>query len=241
MNTTCPCDQSSISKQSASIYFYALLTVFVFFGFQLWLDAGWIRVLAGDDIRSFFETSKGLLAYHEMMTSFYKVRPIASIIMWLSTLVTDGHYEGLILICIAIHTINALILLKILHSVLHVGAFLSLAIALVLAFNRFTAYIICIELGLMEGAGITILLLFVWNSILLIQSPTKFRVLSSSFYFLMLLHIHERYIAMLAPCIVIAMLIWPKNHKAGYGMMAFSVLSLFINICIKKYCSIRPF
>ncbi len=219
----------------------ALVLLPVLFGLQLWwLDCAQFQVLAGDDVRCFPTALQGLGSYNSLLSSFFRFRPVTSLLIWLSAICSQGHYPTLLMIGTGLHTLNAFIFLALLRKVTGVSLGLALGLTLIATFNRFTAYLITPELAIMEGAAITCYLLFLWALLRLIDTCQARWALLVGLSFFIVLHIHERYMVLAGACFIVAALIYRSNRLASFITCSCSLASLAFNFAAKKLLMHAP-
>jgi hypothetical protein len=208
----------------------------ILFYLQLWwLDCWHFQVLAGDDVRCFPTALQGFDQYNNLLVSIFKFRPITTLFIWISALLSGGRYPGLLMMGVGLHSLNALLFFCLLRKVLRVSLIVALGLTFLASFNRFTAYLISPELAIMEGAAITCYLLFLWTLLRMIETAKVSWALGVGLSFLVILHVHERYMVLVGACLIAALLTYRANRTASLltGGCALGVLAF--NFAAKKF------
>jgi hypothetical protein len=218
----------------------AVLAVAIFLGVVAWLDAGQFRVLAGDDLRGFFTASQGLKAYYDLLVSLFRFRPIAAFFIWAAARVSSGQFGELLLLGAGLHTFNAFLFWGLLRKALRVTPGIAFGLTVIATFNRFIAYFLTPELAIIEGAATAFYLLFLWALLRLLASPRPSGAAAVGFLFLIVLHIHERYMVLAAGAFVVAVLIYRSNRQASLTAAGATGASLLFNFCFKKLFLAAP-
>jgi hypothetical protein len=135
---------------------------------------------------------------------------------------------------VGLHTINILLFLSLLRKVLKVSLGIALALTAIAAFNRFTAYLVTSELAIMEGAAITCYLLFLWALLRLIATAQVKWALGVGLSFLIILHVHERYMVLAGACLIASLLTYRVNRPASLLTSGCALAALAFNIAAKK-------
>ncbi len=206
-----------------------------FFLAQLWwLDSSQFHVLAGDDVRCFAAALKGFGTYNDLMISFLKFRPVTALVIRVCALLTGGEYGRLIMLGVGLHTLNATLFFFLLWKVLKVSPISALGLTILAAFNRFTAYLITPELALMEGSAITCYLIFLWALLRLMDTARLVWALVLVATFLIILHVHERYMVLAGVCLLAGVFVFQRNRSAGLVAGAGALAALAANLLAKK-------
>jgi hypothetical protein len=190
--------------------------------------------LAGDDIRLVVTAKQGVGAYSNLLAAAFKFRPVTAVVLWLSTVASQGQYSTLLYIGVGLHTLNAFIFYRLLRHVFLVSALCSVCLTVIASFNRFTAYLMTPELALMEGAAITCYLLFLWALLRLTESSKTTWAVLVALSFFIILHIHERYMVLAGACLIVSALIYKNNRLASFITCLGPVAALATNFIAKK-------
>lgn len=210
-----------------------LLLGLIFFAFLFWLDFGEFSVLSGDDLRCFALLEKGAAAYNEALAAVFKFRPITTLFLEAARLASNG-LSGLILFSAALQSINGAILYFLMRRVFHATELISIALAGLAIFNRFSSYAVTPELGIMEGIAILFFLMFAACLFSLLESPTKTKALLTGVVFLIIIHVHERYFVLIGSCLVVSVLIYGRNKSAAVLVFVSAAASIGANLAIKR-------
>ena len=231
---TCPAVDGSRSKSKRLPLCAAILLPLLFCLELWWLDCSRFQVLAGDDIRCFPTALQGFTAYNSLVTAACKFRPLTALLIWGSAALSSAQYHTLLLLGIGIHALNAFLFFCLLRRVLKVSLGFSLALTVIATFNRFSAYLMTPELAIMEGAAITCYLLFLWALLRLIDTSQIGWAVLVGLCFLMILHIHERYMVLAVVCLLVSALLYRGHRSAALVACGCTLLSLAINFAAKK-------
>src|SRR5207245_3978479 len=99
--------------------------------------------------------------------------------------------------------------------ILRVSFAISLGLTLIAILNRFTANLIALGSAIAEGIGVTALLYIVALALLFIERPTIRRASLLAFSFLVIVHIHERFLVLACPLLLIALGAWAQARPAA--------------------------
>ena len=206
----------------------------VYFGFLAWLDAGKFKVLIGDDLRCYVAVSHGIKAYNDLMVSYFRFRPVAALFIWGSARLSGGHYDTLLLMGVGLHTLNGFLFWGLLRKQFQMSSAIALSLTFMATFNRFVAYYVDPELVVIEGTATTFYILYIWAIISLLAAPNKSNAALSGAIFLIVLHIHERYMVLAATSILVAILTYRKHNFASLLLGSITLGGLGFNFVVKK-------
>jgi hypothetical protein len=216
------------------------LAAAIFFGVLAWLDAGEFHVLVGDDLRGFFTASQGFKAYYDLLVSVFRFRPVAALFIWGGAKLSSGQFQQLLLIGAGLHTFNAFLFWGLLRKALRVTPGIALSLTLVATFNRFIAYFLTPELAIIEGAATAFYLLFLWALLRLLATPRQSLATLVGVLFLIVLHVHERYMVLAAGSLAVAIMIYRRNRGASFITAGTTFVALAFNFCFKKLFLFAP-
>lgn len=201
---------------------------------EAWFDPLQFTVLAGDDLINLESSSKSYGAAIHFLASFYKFRPVTSFVLWAVTHWTHDARE-MASVGVAIHALNALIFFLLAYRILRVSFAISLGLTLIAILNRFTANLISPGSAIAEGIGVTALLYIVALALLFIERPTIRRASLLAFSFLVIVHIHERFLVLACPLLLIAIGAWAQARASAAVLTLGTAASSLLNFGIKKF------
>jgi len=226
-----------------------LVPVIIYFYFLKWKTG----TIYGDDLYMYigFNSANGFNEKFHYLISSNKFRPVNEIVFTILINLFQKNLDAYYLFNIAIQAINTLILARLLNLFLK-SPLLSLLFGLLLGLSRFSFYNISqlFNGGALEGLAITFYLLCVFYlvqaSLYKEKSVEQKRkdIIKSILYANLCMYTHERYIV-LFPFIILMVFLFPASksltlkQKGNLGILA--VLSVAINIIIKKYILAMPF
>lgn len=208
---------------------------------EAWFDPLQFTVLAGDDLANLEPSSKSYGESILFLASYLKFRPVASFAQWAVTHWTGGDAREMAAAAVVIHALNALVFFFLAYRVVRLSLAISLGLTVIAILNRFTANLISPSGAIAEGIGVTVLLCIVAVAFRFMERPTVRRAASLSLLFLVILHIHERFIGLAGPLIFLAIGVWTRSRVSALVVGLGAVASCLLNFGIKKSVLDIPF
>ncbi len=202
---------------------------------EAWFDPLQFKVLAGDDLANLEPSSHSYGASVHFLASYFKFRPITSFALWAVTHWTGSDAHAMAAIGVAIHAFNALIFFFLAYRVLRVSLALSLGLTFIAILNRFTANLISPGSAIAEGIGVTALLCIVAVASRFIDRPTIRRATLLALLFLIIVHIHERFLVLACPLALVAIGVWTRARLSAVVLILGVTASGLLNFGIKKF------
>ncbi len=217
-----------------------LIMCCAYFAIEGWFDPMQFKVLAGDDLRSFTAAQRGFHSLNDLFASVYRFRPVAAAAIWAVASWAHSDFRAAANIGIAIHTVNALLLLFLLRRVIRLSAILSFGLVTIAILNRFVTYLYIQEEALTEGLGISVLLILIILVIKFVEKPSLVRGVVIGFLYLVIIHLHERYLVMGAPLFLVGVCRFSSSRSSSGTMLFIVGASALFNLAIKKLVLATP-
>lgn len=208
---------------------------------EAWFDPLRFPVLVGDDLASLEASRKSYVAATQWLAGYLKFRPVATLAICALTQWTRGDAREMASIGVAIHALNALIFFFVAYRVLRVSLAVSLGLTFIAILNRFASNIISPGSATAEGIAVTALLFIVVVAMRFIERPTVRRAALLALLFLLVVHIHERFLGLAGPLILIAIGAWTRSRVSAAVVGLGSVSSGLLNFGLKKFWLGTPF
>jgi hypothetical protein len=209
--------------------------VIAWFSIEAWFNPLQFSVLAGDDLHSLDAALQGYVASVQWLASYFKFRPVMSLAIWAVVQWSQGDANKIASVGVAIHALNALIFFFLAYRVLRVPLALSLGLTFIAILNRFHANIISPGSGVGEGIAVTALLCIVIISMRFLEQPTVRRATLLALLFLILVHIHERFLGLACPLALVAIGVWARDRVSAVLVIGGVTASGLLNFGIKKF------
>jgi hypothetical protein len=209
--------------------------VIAWFAIAAWFNPLQFPVLVGDDLDSLDAARQSYLASVQWLASYFKFRPVVSLVIWLVTQWSQGDANKMASAGIAIHALNSLIFFFLAYRVLRVPLAISLGLTFIAILNRFHANILSPGSGVAEGIGVTALLCIVVVSTRFLERPTIRRAALLALLFLIIVHIHERFLGLACPLALIAIGVWSRARLPAAVVILGVTASGLLNFGIKKF------
>lgn len=210
-----------------------LVAVLIFFAIPQWLDTGSFHVLAGDDVRGFTYAGEGFQSINAFFIRYFRYRPVQAFIESLCANLSGGEYDKLKLVAASVHTLNALLVFWLLVRSIKLPLFIAVGVTLLATFSRYTNYLIMAETGIMESLAVTFYILFMWALLSLLYRPRLLVAAIAAACFVLNIHLHERYLVLLVPGLVVAALIYKGNRRISLFLAAAIIAAASLNLLIK--------
>ena len=234
-----PNDANRVAPRAEFLLGAAIAGVIAWLAIAGWFNPFRFTAFAGDDLRLFDVARQGVGVLIDGMATVYKFRPVTAVIDYAVAVSTKCDFRSVAAISIGIHALNALLFFWLVFRVLRLPVFLALGLTTVGVLNRFVTYIYMHEQALMEGMAVATLLVLVACALRFIDQPTLRRSVSLALLFLVIIHIHERYLVLAAPLMLLACFARAKRTPAA--VLALGVLlSAAANIAVKKLWLATP-
>jgi len=202
---------------------------------EAWFNPLQFKVLAGDDLFLLEPSLKSYFACVHWLASYFKFRPIVSLAIWAVVHLSHGDANKIASVAIAIHALNALIFFLLAYRLLRLSLALSIGLTFIAILNRFTANIISPGSGVAEGIAMTALLCIVVISMRFIERPTIRHAALLAFLFLIIVHVHERFLALACPLVLIAIGVWNRARVSAVMVTIGVAASSLLNFAIKTF------
>jgi hypothetical protein len=223
-------------RKSAEVFLLLVLGgLIAWLAIEAWFDPLRFTVLAGDDLANLEPSSKSYGESIAFLASYLKFRPVASFAQWSVTHWTNGDARGMAAVAIAIHSVNALLFFVLTHRILRLTQAISLGLTVIAILNRFTANLISPSGAIAEGIGVTVLLCIVAAALRFLERPTVRRAALLTFLFLLILHIHERFLVLVCPLLLVAVGAWTRSRFSALLVGLGAIASCLANFGIKKF------
>jgi hypothetical protein len=223
-----------LAKRADIALLYFASAVVAWLAIEAWFNPLQFIVFAGDDLRTFDAAQKGFVAVSKLMTSFDRFRPVVALADSVIAGWTRCDFREVASIGLAIHAANAMIFFFVLYRVIKLPFHLSAGVTVIAILNRFATYLFIQEQAIMEGLGIATLLALLAVSLLFIERPTIGGSFLLSLLFLLIIHIHERYLVLACPLIFIGICGLSSSRRSGAVLAGGITASALVNLSIKK-------
>ena len=213
-----------------------LLLVWIATGVAIaeWYDPFRFQVLSGDDLRSFNAAKEGFTALNNGSISIYKFRPVTVFVLTIVASWTGGEFREIAAIGIMIHAATAVAFCVLLHRVIRVPLMLAAGLAAIATFSRFTAYLFMQEQAIFEGLGVLLFLAIAATALRFLERPELTTAALLAALLLIIVHVHERYLVLLAPFAVLGGLTFRRNRRAAVALLIGACMATGVNLAIKK-------
>ena len=208
---------------------------------QAWFDPLRFKVLAGDDLSNVEPFSGSYGESIQFLSSYFKFRPVTCFILWAITHWTGADALRMASVGMAIHALNALIFFFLVYRVIRVPLAVSFGLTFIAILNRFDAYIIAPGSAIAEGIGVTLVLLIIAVAFQFNERPTLSRGVLLTVFFLLIVHIHERFLGLAAPLIILAIGAWSSSPASAALLALGSAGTCLLNVGLKKLWLGTPF
>lgn len=206
-----------------------------------WFDPLRFKALAGDDLANLEPSSRSYGESIQFLASYFKFRPVMTFALWAVTHWTRGEALEMASIGIAIHALNALIFFFLVYRVIRVPLAISFGLTVIAVLNRFAANIISPNSATAEGIGITALLLIIAVAFRFNERPSVSRGVVLTLLFLVIVHIHERFLGLAAPLMLIAIGAWTSSRASAAVLALGTASTCLLNFALKKLWLGTPF
>ena len=223
-----------LAKRANIALLYFASAIVAWLAIEAWFNPLQFIVFAGDDLRTFDAAQKGFIAVSKLMTSVDRFRPVVAFVDSAIAGWTRCDFREVASIGLAIHAANAMIFFFVLYRVIKLPFHLSAGVTVIAILNRFATYLFIQEEAIMEGLGVAALLALLAVSILFIERPTIGRSLLLSLFFLLIIHIHERYLVLTCPLIFIGICGLSSSRRSGVVLTGGITVSALVNLGVKK-------
>jgi hypothetical protein len=227
-------------KRAETLLLFIAIAIIMWLAIAAWFQPLQFRVLAGDDLRAFARTQTDLQmgfgaeilhsAFH-----FHKVRPVTTWITSVITKWTKGDFREIASIGLAIHTANAMIFFLLLYRAIGLPLPLSAGMTVIAIFNRFATYLLMQEQAIMEGIGVAVFLLLLIASLSFLERPTIRRSLLLILLFALILNIHERYLVLILPLILLSAGSFSFNRRSSITLASGVTAIALSYLGVKKF------
>lgn len=204
------------------------------FAIEAWFHPLRFKVLAGDDLASLDASRQSYVASVQWLASYLKFRPVTSFVLWAVTHWSGGDARQMASVGIAIQSLNALIFFLLAYRLLHISPALSLGLTFIAILNRFTANLISPTSAIAEGIGAIALLCIVAVALRFLEQPTIRRAALLALLFLIIVHIHERFLVLACPLALIAIGVWTWTRVSAVVLILGVTASGLLNFGIKR-------
>jgi hypothetical protein len=223
-----------LAKRANIALLYFASAIVAWLAIEAWFNPLQFIVFAGDDLRTFDAAQKGFIAVSKLMTSVDRFRPVVAFVDSAIAGWTRCDFREVASIGLAIHAANAMIFFFVLYRVIKLPFHLSAGVTVIAILNRFATYLFIQEQAIMEGLGIATLLALLAVSLLFIERPTIRRSFLLSLFFLLIIHIHERYLVLTCPLIFIGICGLSSSRRSGVVLTGGITVSALVNLGVKK-------
>jgi hypothetical protein len=226
-----------ITRAEAALLFIAF-AIILWLAIEAWFDPLQFRVFAGDDLGAFGTNPNQMSAASSIRSSallYHKFRPVAASISIVIAKWTKCDFREMASIGLAIHTANAMIFFGLLYRAIKLPLSLSVGVTLIAVFNRFATYLFMQDQAIMEGMGIAVFLLLLITSLSFLERPIVRRSLLLTLLFALLVYIHERYLVLALPLVLLSAGNFNFNRKASITLAAGTTVAALSYLCIKKF------
>lgn len=224
-----------LAKRADIALLYFVSAIIAWLATEAWFDPLQFIAFAGDDLRTFDAAQQGFIAVSKLMTSVDRFRPVIAFVYSAIAGWTRCDFREVASIGLAIHAANAMIFFFVLYRMIKLPFYLSVGVTAIAILNRFATYLFMQEEAIMEGLGVAALLVMLAVSLLFIQRPTIGRSFLLSLLFLLIIHIHERYLVLICPLIFIGIWGLRSSRRSGVILAGGITVSALLNLCIKKF------
>jgi hypothetical protein len=224
-----------LTKRADIALLYLASAIIAWFAIEVWFDPLQFIVFVGDDLRTFDAAQRGFIAVSELMTSVDRFRPVVAFVYSKVAGWTRCDFREIASIGLAIHAANAMIFFVLLYRAIKLPFYLSAGVTVIAILNRFATYLFIQEQAIMEGLGMATLLALLAVSLLFIERPTIGRSIFLSLFFLLIIHIHERYLVLMCPLIFIGICGLSSSRISSVVLAGGITISVLLNLCIKKF------
>jgi hypothetical protein len=210
------------------------VAVLVYLVIATWFDSQQFAVLAADDLRAFVAAKEGFATLNGGTIGIYKFRPVSVFALVNVASWTECDYRSIARVGLLIHTANTLALFLLLRRLVGVDLLVAVGLSAIGALNRFASYLFMQEQAIFEGLGVLTFLALVANGLRVVEQPKWMTAGVLGLLLLIIIHIHERYLVLLAPLALLAVLAYSRNRAAAIvlGVSAFAAVG--VNLAIKK-------
>lgn len=233
-------NSQNVKEASAKLLVVLLAAWCAYFAIAGWFNPMQFTVAAGDDLRSFTAAEKGFHALSDLLASLYRFRPaaaaaISGIVWW-----TGADYRAAAQIGVIIHAFNALLFLFLFHRIIRLPAILSLGLTSIAILNRFATYLYIQEEAITEGLAVAALLGIIILIIQFIERPNLFRAIGVGLLFLVIIHLHERYLVLAAPLCLVPLCRFRAARIPSASLVCLVVGATLFNLAVKKLVLSTP-
>jgi hypothetical protein len=233
-------NSQNVKEASAKLLVVLLVAGCAYFAIAGWFNPMQFTVLAGDDLRSFTAAQKGFHALSNLLASVYRFRPaaaaaISAVVWW-----TGADYRAAAQIGVFIHAFNALLFLFLFHHVIRLPAILSFGLTTIAILNRFVTYLYIQEEAITEGLAVAALLGIIILTIQFIERPNLFRAMGVGLLYLVIIHLHERYLVMAAPLCLVPLCRFRSARIPSASLLCLVVGATLFNLAVKKLLLSTP-
>ncbi|HEX7517111.1 MAG TPA: hypothetical protein VF345_07470 [Chthoniobacterales bacterium] len=223
-------------KWAESALLFIFIAIILWLAIEAWFDPLQFRVFAGDDLGTF---ASGHTSSAEFIRSsaflFHKFRPVATSIIFAIAQWTKCDFREIASVGLAIHTANAMIFFLLLYRAIKLPLSLSIGVTAIAVFNRFATYLLMQDQAIMEGMAVAVFLLLLIISLSFLERPMIRRSLLLTLLFGLIIYIHERYLVLALPLILLSAGNFSFNRKSSIILAGGVTLSALSYLCLKKF------
>jgi hypothetical protein len=232
-NVTPDRSSSSIDRAETVLAWFAA-ALLCYFAIAGWFNPFHYKVLAGDDLRAFHAAEQGFVALNQGAIGIFKFRPVTVFALVTVARWTGCDFAQIAFTGLAIHTLNAFLILLIFHRILRVPLALAIGVTVIATLNRFAAYLFMQEQAIMEGLGVAVLLLLMAIALNFAARPSFGRAAILTLLVLVLVHIHERYLVVVGSTVLLGALTFTVARAPAALLIGGTAAAAAANIAIKQ-------
>lgn len=214
----------------------AVCAIILWLAIESWYNPLQFRAFAGDDLGT-FSTAKASSSPAIQSSAFlyHKFRPLATSIIFVIAKWTDCDFRKIASVGLAIHTLNAILFFLLLYRAIKLPLALSVGVTVIAIFNRFGTYLLMQDQAIMEGVSVTVFLLLLFGSAAFVERPILRRALYITFLFAAIIYIHERYLVLALPLVLLGVGKLKANPRSSVILGGGIIAAALSYVGLKKF------